>query len=114
MAKLIIYVTGRPLYYGFRRQEFAWDQTLGCYVWKAKQLSEKEFNEVAPKVLKNFADLHPMVRVTEFSEGIELPEPVATIAAHEITAEEAIEVLQRLAPEVLKKKVGRKPLTAVA
>jgi hypothetical protein len=42
-----------------------------------------------------------------------VPIPISTIAAKEITAEQAEEVLQRLAPERLKKKPGPKTQPAI-
>jgi len=60
--------------------------------------------------------MNPRIRVVSVQhvKVIEpVPIPISTIAAKEITAEQAEEVLQRLAPERLKKKPGPKTQPAI-
>lgn len=115
MAKLILYVTGKPLLYGFKRGEFKWSQPHQCYIYQGKVFSESEFNAVADRVLRGFPDMFPSARVVELSATVPAPAPIATIAqGREITVEEAEAALQRLAPEMLKKKPGRKSTRAAA
>ncbi len=115
MAKLILYVNGKPLLHGFHRHEFKWSQPLGCYIYEGKTLTESEFNAIADKVLRGYPDMNPSARIVEMSPTVPAVAPVSTISAsREITVDEAEAVLKRLAPEMLKMKPGRKPIHAVA
>lgn len=130
-AKLIIWCPGRPIVNGSKRRTFQWNPTYSCYVHENQVFDEKEFNAVVDGVFKKNADLRPCVRVVGFSDGVAAtPDaalvsaaeheklkakykalqdriagtPVATISGGaEITLEAAIEVVQRQAPERLRK-----------
>ncbi len=115
MAKLIIWLTGRPLVYGFKRRDFIWSEAHKCYLFKGKELDEQEFNEVVEYALTSHPELHPKVKIVEFSKtvAVETPPPPPFIPPPaprlEITVEEAEAVMEQLAPDRLKKKAGRKP-----
>lgn len=103
MSKLIIYVTGSTLIFGFQRAEFHWSVKHQCYLYKNKEFDETEFNAEVERALKHPAweDMKPLVKVVEFS-----PRAAET---KEITVAEAEDVLEHLAPHRLKKKTGPKP-----
>ena len=123
MAKLIIWVGGKPLINGYKIREFLWSVAHNCYIYEGREINEADFNAKFEKAHRNNADLHPQVKVVEFSA--EVPkvsvQPVkstesatGTIAKtvefdREITLEEAEEVVARLAPDRLKKRPGRPP-----
>jgi hypothetical protein len=120
MPKIIIYVPGKPIVHGYKRREFIWSEPHKCHVYMAREYELSEFNEAFEKAMKNNRDMNPMVRVIELDAAKPAPaaaaplapppiiNPVATISAHEVTVEEAEEVLLRLAPDRLKKKAGPK------
>jgi hypothetical protein len=115
MAKLIIYVTGRPLIHGYKQGPFIWSETLRTYVYQGKEFSEQEFNAIAEKTIKDYDHLHPAVKVSEFSvTSPPIAPSAATVNGREITVDQAEAVMLRLAPERLKKKSGPKPLFAGA
>lgn len=109
-AKLIIWCPGRPVLNGSKRRTFHWNPTFNCYVHENRAFDEAEFNKIVEGVFKKNNDLRPCVRVVEFSEAPALT-PVATISGGaEVTLEAALEVVQRQAPERLRKtNIGRKP-----
>ena len=77
MAKLIIFLTGRPQIYGYKRGDFTWSVDHKCYLWKNRILDEREFNEVADKAIHEHEIDHPSVRIVEFSKVAEPPPPPA-------------------------------------
>lgn len=111
MTKLIIWVPGKPNLHGYRRRDFAWSEKHKCFVHDGKEYTPDEFNAVAEKVFRRSEDMHPCVRA--FDDGQKAapvrpapapaPLPVATITAREITEEDAVATLMRLAPHRLKK-----------
>jgi len=103
MSKLIIYVPGKPLVNGYKRRDFLWSVDHSCYIYKGRELDEQEFNAIAEKVMRQNDDMHPLVKVSTFSDA-----PAGTTAPHEFTVGEAEEVLTRLAPHRLKGKTGPK------
>ncbi len=109
MSRLIIYVSGKPLLHGHKRREFLWSPAHKCYLYGGKEIEAAEFNAIYEKAMRTNADMNPRVLVTNADASAAPIAPVATIAAHEITTEEAEAVLARLAPERLKKKTGPKP-----
>lgn len=120
MFALLIYVTGKPLLYGFKRRDFFWNDTHKVFVYGGEQ-TPATFNEAFEKCLKNNADMQPRVKVVEIT-GKDAPAVVAVVAPtrtapvaalpttvpRAITLEEAEAVVARLAPERLKKKTGPK------
>jgi hypothetical protein len=111
MAKLIIYVTGRPLIYGHKRREFVWSEAHKLYLYEGREFTEQEFNAIQDKVLTSNADIYPRVKVSTLSPPEDISDVVLPRA---ISANEAEEILLRTAPERLKKKPGHKPIEAVA
>jgi hypothetical protein len=111
MSKLIIYVTGRTLFHGFARGPFKWHKPTGLYRYEGREFSEAEFNKIVDKVLHDYSDMNPSVRITEFSSTAPaIPEPVAQIHnGHEVSLYDALSVVERLAPEKLKRKTGPRP-----
>jgi hypothetical protein len=111
MAKLIIYVTGRPLINGYKRREFVWSEEHKLFLYGGKEFTEQEFNAIQDKVLTGNADIYPRVKVSTLSP----PEDISDVMLpRAISAQEAEEVLEHLAPERLKKKPGHKAFQAVA
>lgn len=104
MAKLIIYVSGKPLVNGYKRREFLWSVEHSCYIYKGRELDEQEFNQIAEKVMRQNDDMHPLIKVSSLTE---VGAPSATPG--EITVSEAEDVLMRLAPHRLKGKTGPRP-----
>ncbi len=106
--KIIIWIPGKPLLHGHKRREFLWSVPHACYLYEGREIELGEFNAKYEKAMRNNADLNPRVKILGLGTA-EAPAPVATIvAAHEVTADEAEEVLMRLRPERLKKKTGPK------
>lgn len=118
--KLILWIGGRPQMNGLRRRAFQWVPNYGCYIYEGKEIDGAEFNAKYEEAQKHgkLLGLTPNVKVVSLApsvSAVEPPTPVATITvAREITAEEAEEIMQRLAPERLKGKPGRKPHVAAA
>ncbi len=107
MAKLIIWVGGKPLLNGYRIREFSWSVAHNCYIYEGRELAETEFNEKVEKAFRNNFDLHPKVKIVTFSEA---PNHTATAqSVGDITLEQAEAVMAELAPDRLKKKAGRPP-----
>ena len=111
MTKLIIWVPGKPNLHGYRRRDFAWSEQHKCFVHEGKEYTPEEFNAVAEKVFRRSEDMHPCVRALDDGQkaapvrpaSVTAPAPVATITAREITEEDAVATLMRLAPHRLKK-----------
>jgi|SRR5882724_3051111 len=112
-AKLIIYVTGKPLMHGYKMREFVWSAPHGCYLYEGAEIEAYEFNEKYAKAIKTNADLNPKVKVVGDAQ-FAMPLPIITTSYSEMTVEEAEAVMLRLAPERLKKKPGPKPALEVA
>jgi len=122
MSKFIIAVGGRPLIYGYHRQEFKWSEGYRKFIFLGREIDEAEFNEQVEKALERYRDLNPKVILVASAPAAEVPPPappvapppvpVATISAEEITLEMAEEVIKRLAPDRLKKKPGVKAASA--
>jgi hypothetical protein len=109
--KFIIYLDGNPFVQGYTRFEFKWSQSHGAYLWEGREIDEKEFNSVAKVALTRYASMkwHPMVKIVS---GIDEPAATAVLppsVGREITVDEALDVMERLAPHRLKKKTGPKP-----
>jgi hypothetical protein len=150
MSKLIICCAGRPALNGHKRRTFLWSEKYKAFVHEGRELTEAELNACCEAVFKKNWDLHPFVKVAEFSDGsvpsdavpaddgskakiADLQEKLAIARADahtarneanakilELTAkleapsaapslEEALEIVGRLAPERLKKRMGRPP-----
>lgn len=130
MAKLIILCSGRPTINGSKRRSFLWSEKFKAYVHENRVLDEKEFNAVVEEVFKKNSDLRPCVRVVEYSDGAAATPDSSVVSAadHEalrakykalqdrianssgpiITVEAALEVIQREAPDRLRKQsLGR-------
>jgi hypothetical protein len=110
MPRLIIYLSGRPLTKGYKQGPFVWSETHQCYLYQGKEFQLHEFNGVATKALRDYADFGPSVRVV----GLDEKPAQKPTAVQKVTVDEAEAVLRELAPEMLKKKTGRKPTALVA
>lgn len=115
MCKLIITIPGKPLTHGHHQREFKWSVPHDAFIYKGEVYDERQFMAIVEKVLRTHWDLNPSVRIVEFSDEVVAPvaqtitvQPVATITAREITAEDAIAALERLGHHRLKKKSGIK------
>ena len=129
-ANLIICCAGRPAINGHKRRSFVWKEEYGCFVHDGKLLTETEFNAIAQTVMAKNQDLRPFAkavgaaatagadpRVAELEK--QLAEKQTRIEALQAsvlvlrakttpTLEDALEVVETLAPDRLKKKPGRK------
>lgn len=118
MAKLIIWIGGKPIINGYRIRDFHWNVAHACYIYEGVEIEDAKFNEKFEKAYRNHADLHPKVKVVATSKPEvqkPAPPPIATIsAAKEITLEDAVAVVAQLAPERLKKMPGRPRMMEVA
>ena len=125
-AKLIICCSGRPALNGHKRRLFQWNPEYNCFIYENKFFDEVEFNAKSEEVMKKNNDLRPYVKVAVLSDGSapadKTAAPTGDYAALEtrykalqarigipVTAAEAEEAMQRLAPSRLKGKPGRKP-----
>ncbi len=110
MPRLIIYVTGKPNLHGHKRREFLWSPAHKLYLYGGSEISAEAFNEIYEKAMKTNADMNPRVKVVDAGATVAIQHVTFTTppAPQEITEEQAVAVLQRLAPELLKKKPGRK------
>lgn len=118
MFKLIIWVSGRPNLEGFKKREFVWNERHKAFIYEGKEFSPEEVNAKYEKAWFNNQDLMPRVRVVDIATvAVEPASAVRSVTvttpapSAPITVEQAEEVLQRLAPERLKKKPGRKAAT---
>ncbi len=117
MAKLIIWIPGKPNLHGFKRREFLWSESHKCYLYEGKEIDIAEFNVKYEKAMKTNYDMNPRVKVIDAKDSIRPPAPsvqptlqVSSMAvSRSLTLDEAEAVVQRLAPERLKKKTGPKP-----
>jgi hypothetical protein len=107
-TKLIIYLTGKPSLRGFKIREFVWSAPHGCYIYEGKEIEPAAFNEKYEKATRNNSDLLVRVKVTQNGDAVPTPAP-QPVALRELTVEDAEAILQRHAPERLKKKTGPKP-----
>lgn len=103
MAKLIIFVTGKPLLYGHHRGDFKWSELHQCYTYLGREFEDTEFNQHVERALKTFCEMNPSVKVVQFCAPREKVELV-----REMTAQEAEDLLRRVAPERLRGKPGPK------
>ncbi len=110
-AKLIIFVNGRLSINGHKMREFKWNDAHGSYIYEGAEISAEDFNAKYEKAMRNNADLRPRVKVVSFAGMAVAPvaAPITTISAREVTVEDAVAVLARLAPDKLKKRTGPKP-----
>jgi hypothetical protein len=105
MTRLIIWVGGRTMVHGFKRRGYLWSETHRCYIYLGRELTDREFNGVIDKALREGEGMYPSVKIVSFSEEKSM--------APDVTAQQAEEIMQRLAPERLKKKPGPKQLMEV-
>ncbi len=114
MAKLIIWISGRPNLHGFKRREFLWSESHKCYLYEGKEIEISDFNAKYEKALRTNHDMNPRVKVIDTTEAVQRTLQISPIAvSRSLTLEEAEAVIQQLAPERLKKKTGPKPHAAV-
>lgn len=114
-AKIVIACLGRPSINGMRRLKFHWNPEFNCYVYLNRVLDEREANELGEQAVKKFAQLRPFMKVVQFSDEATTtihqtvhttdpsPEPVPAGQPPIITLEQALDVVQKLAPERLRK-----------
>lgn len=104
--KFIICCPGRPAVNGHKRREFLWTPERNLYIFQGKVLTLEEYEKVVDRVFDKNSDLRPRVRMIDEDAAVT---PITTLSvAREITLEEALEVVQRLAPDRLRGKPGPK------
>ncbi len=117
-VKLIIWIPGKPTLHGHKRREFLWSPAHKCYLYEGRVIESAEFNAKYEKAMKTNSDLLPRVKVIEIASAesaapisappTAAPEaPVAPLTIAE-QLDRAEEVINRYAPERLKKKTGPK------
>lgn len=112
MSKFICYIDGRPIVQGHKRYEFIWDEALYCYVFRGKAFTEAEFNDMTKAVFSNalYRSFFPQVKCLEETPS---DAPIETIDDKtEITLDQALDIVERLAPHRLKKKPGPREVAA--
>lgn len=133
-AKLIICCAGRPAINGHKRRSFLWMDKHGCFVHNGVELDEVAFNACSQEVMSKNQDLRCFAKVVD-SDGVATADPriahleaklienqtrIYTLQASlisarnsapasDITLEQALAVVESLAPDKIKKKPGRKP-----
>lgn len=114
MAKLIIFITGYPRIQGLKRGEFEWSEAHQCYLFQGREFDETNFNPAAEIALRRYAQMFPMVKVIVSQAAATVP----PVTVDELPPEEpsdaerlaaAIAIIERLAPDRLKKKPGPRP-----
>lgn len=110
MSKLIIWVSGRPNLDGYKKREFVWNEQHRAFIYEGREFDAAEFNEKFDKAWRNNQDLAPRARVVGLATPV-APPPAPHIADEAMSVEQAESILNRFAPERLKKKPGRKPAT---
>lgn len=110
--KLIIYINvGPPNIAGHHKLEFKWSQAHGCHIYLGRELTPEEFNKHAadafgPRYQDFYRDsFYPGVRIV----GMEVPSAPLGLEPDEVTLDEALEVVERMAPHRLRAKTGPKP-----
>lgn len=108
--KLIIWIPGRTNIHGFVRREFKWSEKHKCFIHAGKEYTPEEFSKLTEQVFYRAEDMHPAVKVLIEPEPVAPPAPISTITtAREITEDEAVSVLMRVAPHRLRRAPGRPP-----
>jgi hypothetical protein len=119
--QFIAYLTGNPAIQGYHRRDFKWSPEHGCYIYLGRTFDEKEFNVLMPAIWKKYREHFPQFKILDAPKTepvVAAPAPVASLqidvpqAPVEITVEAAEAVLQRLAPEKLRKQAPRPQLAA--
>lgn len=119
-AKLIIACTGRPAVNGQRRRKFVWNPKYNAYVYEGREFGEREINDVIDVVIRKNSDLRPYMKVVQFSDEAtatfqqtvhttDPTPPAGADGSRIITLQEALAVVEKIAPERLKKTPGKKP-----
>ncbi len=112
-VKLIIFITGKPTLHGHKRREFHWSPAHGCYLYEGSEIKPSEFNAKYEKAMKTNSDLLPRVKVIDASAESAAPISDKTPAGETFAIEEQLNqaeaVINRYAPERLKKRQGAKP-----
>jgi hypothetical protein len=130
-ASLIICCAGRPAINGPKRRTFLWVDKYGCFVHEGREMDETEFNTCVQSVMLRNKDLKCFAKVVS-SDGAASVDPriadlekkladkqarleavqaslIVARTATEPTLEQALAVVEALAPDRIKKKPGRKP-----
>ena len=104
--KFLIYLDGSPAAHGHTRFEFKWSQTHGVYLWEGREIEAHEFNKIAAIAFTRYIQFSKLGWVVK-AKIVDSPrqEPAAT---GEVTLDQALEVVEALAPHRLKKKTGPK------
>lgn len=107
MSKFICFITGYPSAQGFRRFEFIWDEKHACYVFRGKEFTEAEFNEITKAVFTslNYRALVPQIRCIDQTPAAAPAAPVENLD-DPLSLDQALAIVKREAPELLKKKPG--------
>jgi hypothetical protein len=112
MTKLIIWVSGRPSLNGYRIREFIWSESHKRFIYEGKEFAPEEFNAKFEKAFQNNQDLMPRAMVASVGPVsqvvVKTTPPPSPAAPRVFTLDEALEIVQRDAPERLKKKPGPK------
>ena len=113
MSKLIIWISGRPITHGYVQREFKWSEPHKRFIYLGRELTDTEFNAVWEKAYRNNSDLNPQPIVVSAAEsGPASPAaPQKPAPSRELTLDEALETVKRLAPNLLKAKPGPRPPT---
>lgn len=103
--KFLIFVRGQPLVHGYKRLEFVWSQAHKLYLYLGREIEASELDALCDKVFihPTYRTMFPSVHVAPGS--VQDPAPVAA----DVTLAKALEVVEELAPHMLKKKPGPRP-----
>ena len=103
MAKLIIYVSGKPSLNGFRIREFKWSELHRKHIYLGQEIEDTAFNALFEKAWRNNTDLQPKGMVVHQQE-----------LSDDQKVEHAEKVLEALRPDRLRKKTGARTMMEVA
>jgi hypothetical protein len=117
--QFIAYLIGNPHVQGWHRRDFKWNDAYKCYVYQDRTFDEKEFNTVMPVIWKKYREVFPQFKIVSDPEPAPAPAAVVAVPAievpslpAEITVDQAVDTLIRLAPEKLRLPKVRPPVAA--
>jgi hypothetical protein len=116
MSKFIAYIVGQPVAQGYKIHEFHWNQDQGVYVYQSRTFDEKEIEAATREAQSRYGNqyriyvrcVEPSALPVDLNKVEDLDSPISTITDREITLDEALEVVSRLNPNLLRRRHAEK------